>query len=246
MMNEAEIRTLADGAVAAGTATRADADAMIAADVAALNAQEPPQTPSQAAAADDFMRRRADDLVSRGEMTREQADAALTSWQQAATPSATPQQGHREAAGPVVDPFAGVQLDPGFGPPEKPLDYRFELPNPDVMSIEELAWTQEVFHVGKMPAGIAQQIFGAVAQLATQPRQDADIGLMGQKTMAELNQAYGANTDSMVALGRRFVDELDKARPGVRRMLDESGAGSHPVVVRQIIEHAARLYRGKR
>jgi hypothetical protein len=243
-MNEGAIQSLADHAVAAGTATRAQADAWIAADVAALNAPDAPMTPSQTAQADDFMQRRAADLVSSGEMTQEQADAALKTWMGTDAPS-TPQQGHQQPIGPVADPFAGAQLDPGFGPPERPTEYRFDIPNPDVMTVQELGWTQDVFHTAKMPTGIASQIFNTVMQLAQQPMEAAELGLMSQRTMAELRQTYGANTDAMTALGRRFVQDLDKARPGVIDMLNNSGAGSHPVVVRQIIEHAARVY-GKR
>lgn len=243
-MNEGAIATLADHAVAAGTMSRADADRMVAADIASLKAPDAPMTSSQTAQADDFMQRRAADLVSSGQMTQEQADAALKTRMSLDSPS-TPQQSHQQASGPVADPFAGAQLDPGFGPPEKPTEYRFDIPSPDLMTVQELGWTQDMFHTAKMPPGIAQQIFDTVMQLAQQPMGSDELGLMSQRTMAELQQAYGPNADAMTALGRRFVQELDKARPGVIDMLNRSGAGSHPVVVRQIIEHAARVY-GKR
>ncbi|QLB63469.1 hypothetical protein A9O66_14410 [Paraburkholderia caribensis] len=243
-MTENAIQSLADHAVAAGTLSRSDADRMIAADVAALNAPDAPMTPSQTAQADDFMQRRAADLVSSGQMTQEQADAALKTWMGVAA-SPTQQQGDQQVNGPVADPFAGAQLDPGFGPPERPSEYRFDIPNPDVMTVQELGWAQDVFMTAKMPVGISQQIFSTVMQLAQQPMDAADIDLMAHKTTAELQQVYGANTEAAVALGRRFVLELDKARPGVKDLLNNSGAGSHPVIVRQIIEHAARVY-GKR
>jgi len=76
----------------------------------------------------------------------------------------------------------------------------------------------------------------------SQHRPDAAaIDRMNTQTLASLRRAWGERTDTMLGHARRLIDDAAQVHPGIKAALKQ-GPGSHPVVVRQLAEHAARLY----
>jgi len=198
----------------------------------------------------------ADALVASGAMTREQIDAGIAADEagiQLEANSATPEQ--QQASEPVQQqpqpgPFDGYEVDPAFAPPSSPEGYSFQTQLNSGVEVADIKAAQSLFHAAKMPAPLAQALFSEVEKMAVtnggQEMSDLDLQMLSQRTMAQLHQAWGDRTDEMLAYGRRFVSEVAKSNSRVREFLEVTGAGSNPVVVRQIAEHAQRIYSSKR
>jgi hypothetical protein len=252
-MTPESIRGMADMAVAAGTVTREQADRWVTADLAEIQASTPVLS-SSAPPGDAGVAQRALDLVRSGQMTQAQADAALAMYHAAPLPpdekpqSKTPTPGQASPPAPsgAPLPWADVQLDPGFGPPAKPTDYRFEAMLAPALEADQLRGIGEIFHAAKMPPGIAHQIFSEVASMAAQQIDDQGMQLLNQRTMASLTALWGAQTGAKIETGRTFLRDLERARPGVLALLEESGAGSSAVVIRQVVAHAERVNAARR
>lgn len=255
-MNEAAINVMSDALVSAGRATPAQAAEWKASDLAALKGDTPSSAPAGAPpnAGDAAIRARADDAVARGEMTREQADAALAQYlgvRPAEGVTTTPTAAPESTPAPLTrsdapDPFEGVELESGFGPPAKPEDYRFDLMHADPLTFDQLKGVAETFHAARMPAPIATQIYSEIVTVAAQKLDANGVNALTARTMAQLQGLWGDRTAEKINTGRTFLQTLEKARPGVLRLLKDSGAGSSYAVVRQIVEHAERINAARR
>lgn len=196
----------------------------------------------------------ADALVSSGAMTRAEVDAGMAADQipvaEEGAGTAAPQPADEQKPASVPDPLAGYEIDPAFAPPSSPDDYRFQTAVGHEIELDDIKAARQLFHTAKMPQGIAQQVFSEVERMHLENRgeelSDAKLEMLNAQTMVQLRQAWGDRTDEMLGHGRRLVSEIAKTNPSIREFLDITGAGSNPVVVRQIAEHAARLYSSKR
>jgi hypothetical protein len=64
---------------------------------------------------------------------------------------------------------------------------------------------------------------------------------MNAATLSELNRAWGERTEAMLGQAKRLIDTAARRHPGLKAALAR-GPGSNPLVVRQLAEHAERLY----
>jgi len=97
------------------------------------------------------------------------------------------------------------------------------------------------FHTLRLPQPIAQSLYSEVERMSRQRPDAAAIDRMNGQTMASLRRAWGERTDTMLGYARRLIDDAAQVHPGIKAALMQ-GPGSNPVVVRQLAEHAARLY----
>lgn len=253
-MNEQDIRGLADIAVASGTATRAQADQWVTSDVAALSAEDAPSgalKPTQLdgpAHTDVAIRARLDELVRTGEMTQQQAEAAFARYgsippakDESTEPAAPEKPPAALASSGAPDPFEGVTLEDGFGPPAKATDYRLDALVADKLTTAQIQNIGETLYAAKLPTPIATQIVSEIANFEARNLDEKGLRMLNQRTMAQLDRVWGAERDSKIKVARTFLRELDKVRPGVLRLLEDSGAGSSPIVIQQIALHAERI-----
>jgi len=261
MMQAAEtagITAMADALVASGSVSREQASQMLAAEIAAAggNASDQPDgaptaafgaqpaatagaaqrgaTPASAATPGNpgkDARIRAGKHADAGNAP---ADAAA-----AAAPYADP------AANPAqpspANPLAEIEIDPLFAPPDNPDGYHLTL-NPKVpMTVADVQAVREWFHTLRLPQPIAQSLYSEVERMSQHRPDAAAIDRMNTQTLASLRRAWGERTDTMLGHARRLIDDAAQVHPGIKAALKQ-GPGSHPVVVRQLAEHAARLY----
>jgi hypothetical protein len=242
-MNEDDgIRAMGAALVARGVMNQAQLDAGIAAERGASLATAPVQS-SSPAPVDAGIAQRADELVRTGQMTQEQAQAALAAYNAAPMPADGPVSAGEPAApgAPAPTPWENVELDAGFRPPARPEEYNFGLLTSEPLSIDQLRWCGEVAHAAKLPQGIAQQVFTEVADLARENLDETALNLLTANTLARLTTKWGDQTVAKIDAARSFVRDLDLVRPGILRLLDDSGAGSSPIVIEQLALHAERI-----
>jgi hypothetical protein len=138
-------------------------------------------------------------------------------------------------------PLFSRHPDPLFAPPETPQGYQLTL-NPAVkMEVAEVEAVRGWFHTLRLPQPIAQSIYSEVERMSLSPPDDAAIARMNASTMSELTRAWGERTNTMMAYARRLIDSAAQTHPYLKTALSR-GPGSHPAIVRQLAEHAARLY----
>ena len=252
-MNEAAVNAMSDALVAGGHLTREQVTQGRAAEQVA---EAPSGTPSHVTPSGSVdIASRAAELVRTGQMTQEQADAALAQYNAVPSPDAEGNPTAKTAAPPAplaasgaASPWEGVELPEGFGPPPKATDYRLDALVTQNLSIDQLRNVGETLHAAKLPTPIATQLVAEIASVAAQNLDEKGLQMMNQRSMAQLRAVYGDATEAKIKSARAFVDQLEKVRPGVLRMLEDSGAGSSPIVIRQLVEHAERLAnaRGKK
>jgi hypothetical protein len=97
------------------------------------------------------------------------------------------------------------------------------------------------FHTLRLPQPIAQSLYSEVERMSQRPPTPAEIDRMTADTSAQLRRTWGERTDTMLSHARRLVDAAAQTHPQLKPTLAR-GPGSNPVVVRQLAEHAARLY----
>lgn len=197
----------------------------------------------------------ADALVQAGHMTREQIDAGMAQEQaaqatgEAITPGDAPaaqQPANTSAAPPADDPLAGYEIDPIYGPPQSADGYRFS-PSLHQAPIES-AHVQELQKMAfslKLPPAIAQQFYSE-AERQGSPMSSDEVTLLTNKTLSQAESWWPGKVKEMTDLGRRLIEDASKTSPRLKDFLLETGLGSHPVYVRQICEHAARVYSSPR
>lgn len=101
-------------------------------------------------------------------------------------------------------------------------------------------WLEESRLTKEIGSYVASEI--ARAAPAWGRMNDGERELHGQKARAALEKLWGPDKAAeRIELARQLVLEIDKARPGLIRFLDESGAGSNVNVIAQIGMQAERL-----
>lgn len=194
----------------------------------------------------------ADALVERGVLTREQIDAGIAAEHISSDSGETaPTDGSTDpvqsaTADPVPDPLAGFEIDPAFAPPEDPNGYRFQAMEP--LEVEQVKHVNALFHAAKVPQVIAQQIYADVERLDKESAKlsDAEWKLMDQRCDVELRHAWGGRYDEMCGYFRRLVNDVAKVQPKIIPMLTETPASNSAVLIRQLAEHAERVYSNPR
>ena len=148
------------------------------------------------------------------------------------------------AAGTDADnptPLADIQIDPLFAPPATPEGHQLTL-NPAVkMDVADVQAVRTWFHTLRLPQSIAQSLYSEAERMSLNPPDDAAITRMNAATMSELTRAWGERTNTMMGYAKRLIDEAAQTHPYLKTALSR-GPGSHPAIVRQLAEHAARLY----
>ena len=247
-MNEAEVNQAMSEALIGAGHSRQQVTAWQIADRAAADAPDASSS-VPTANADDWINH----LVSTGQYS--QADAAHARQMEqemddheqsaAASPDKAAAPTALDASG-MPDPFDGVELQDGFGPPAKSTDYRLDSLVAEQLSVEQLRNLGETLLVAKLPAGIGVQIVSEIASVGAMNLDEAGRELMTKRTMVRLEALWGEETATKINTARKFLQQLDKARPGVLRMLEDSGAGSSYAVIRQVVEHASRINGARR
>lgn len=256
MTTAAEIQQLGDMAVAAGTATREQVDQWVAADIAALGqpdaavpgaqpSAQPPTTPMSPQEQD--LRASAEALIQQGVITKEDAERLIQ--QQLGQPQQQQAaQSPAQEAPPRPEVLQDVNpLEPGFDRPPTPDAYQFPpFDLPQVAERDMLGAQQEVRQImfdARMPQSVAEPVWREFEKLLRQPMNHAEHELTKASTHVTLGRIWGDRKDEMLDYGNRLMDVLCAAHPALREAFSSTGAGSHPVIVAQICEHAARLYR---
>ena len=247
-MNEAEVTQAMSEALIGAGHSRQQVTAWQISDRAAADAPDASSS-VPTASSDDWINH----LVSTGQYS--QADAAHARQMEqemddheqsaAASPDKAAAPTALDASG-MPDPFDGVELPDGFGPPAKSTDYRLDSLVAEQLSVEQLRNLGETLLVAKLPAGIGVQIVSEIASVGAMNLDEAGRELMTKRTMVRLEALWGDETATKINTARKFLQQLDKARPGVLRMLEDSGAGSSYAVIRQVVEHASRVNGARR
>jgi len=87
-----------------------------------------------------------------------------------------------------------------------------------------------------------EQAFNILKEVnsALVPPSPEEMELMQAETMANLQQEFGSELDTMLSAARRFIDDIEKVAPGTKRSLDRNGAGNDIRLIRLIAKEAAR------
>jgi len=110
------------------------------------------------------------------------------------------------------------------------------------MDVQDIAAVRGWFHTLRLPQPIAQSIYSETERMSRHsPPDAAALDRLTASTRAELARAWGQNTDTMLGHARRLIDAAAHQHPGIKSALAR-GPGSNPLIVRQLAEHAARLY----
>jgi hypothetical protein len=140
--------------------------------------------------------------------------------------------------------LATLPIDPLFAPPETPDGYHLQLDPAVPMDVQDIAAVRHWFHTLRLPQPIAQSIYSETERMSRQgPPDAAALDRLTASTRAELARTWGQNTDTMLGHARRLIDAAAHKHPGIKSALAR-GPGSNPLIVRQLAEHAARLYGG--
>ena len=211
----AGVNAMAEALIASGSVTREAATQMLAAELGDADASATAEAPQ------DAMREGvAHDAAGAGDGAGEDA---------------------RDADGSPRT-LADAPIDPLFAPPATPQDYRFEMQPATGMQPEQLRAVQRWCHGARLPQAIAQSLYSEVERGAHAPLTPAQLRAHNAAGLAELRRNWGERTGAMLGLGRRLVTEVGGTHPDLIDFLESSGAGSNPRVVRQLAEHAARMY----
>lgn len=171
----------------------------------------------------DQLRSIADDLVSKGQITREDADRQI----------AEQINGKPEAAPPPV------AVEP----------HRYQLPPIDLSDGLTEAESMQFSHTarGWLVAGQFEQNIGSSlakyageATTRYQAMSPAERELQSRKSTVALQKAYGLQTGDKLARGARFIDMVEKTNPGFKQFL-AAGAIDDPRVVNILVTQAERL-----
>ncbi|MCX7146212.1 MAG: hypothetical protein NT042_08435 [Sulfuritalea sp.] len=203
------------------------------------------------------------ELVARGIVSQAELDAGMAAEATEAAagdlppsdgPTLTPPPDDGTAApeqASAPNPLDGFDLDPVFAPPADPNAYRFQTLAP--LPIEDAKHVNALFHAAKIPQPIAAQIYADVERLDKQfagmdksPKLDAEWQLASQQCDLQLRQGWGERYEEMTGHFRRFVADVAKAQPKIIPLLTDSPASNSAVLIRQLAEHAARIYASPR
>ncbi|MBI3043235.1 MAG: hypothetical protein HYY78_10475 [Betaproteobacteria bacterium] len=173
----------------------------------------------------------ADDLVNRGSMTRDEADAALKA------------DGVEIQAQPSAEQVA---YDKQFPRAEKPTDYEMPRIAGDVdakaaaaLDRTARAWLFDAGFDRARGSSMLKEVDRVAQRLASMS--ESERKSFSQAERGKLARIWGRDTESKLALGRQLVRELDKKTPGLLAMLDETGAGDSSVVVAMLVAQAEIL-----
>lgn len=175
------------------------------------------------------------DLVARGTLTREAADEML------AADGAQIEQPKSEGE---LSPEA-AEIDAVF-PPARPEEYQMPYlgetfgPAQQKLDADSRAWLAEA----RFPAGIGSALLTEVDRTATAwAKMDATARMMHTQTeTSTLQKLWGVDGyAAKVSAARQLIREMEAKRPGLVRILEESGAGNSAQVIAQVALHAERL-----
>ncbi len=178
----------------------------------------------------------ASDLVNRGRLTREQADAMLAE-------DGVPQAAQPETG---LTPEA-AEIDAAF-PPARPQDFEFPTYNgpgegltPEQSKFDALArgWLSDARFTREIGSSLAKEIEReARAQASMSP---IDRTLYGKSQRITLERLWGAETDNKIRMAKQLVRKLDARRPGLLAMLEKTGVGNNARLVATLANQAERL-----
>lgn len=176
----------------------------------------------------------ADDLVARGTMTREQADAMLVAdgvqiEQPKPEGELSPEAAEIDALFPPAKPseYQMPDMGPEYGPAQQKLD------------TEARGWLADA----RFPAGIGSSLLAEVDRTAKAwaKMDDTARRMYAQQEISTLRKLWGDSYEPRVKAAQQLVRELEAKRPGLARILEESGAGNSAAVIVQVALHAERL-----
>jgi hypothetical protein len=149
-----------------------------------------------------------------------------------APPESTP------AAPPVAPPVPAAPPDPAPAPAAAPPAPVYDLKAPAGFDAAALPKIAEVAQAYGLTAAAAQKLLDDTHANQVKGRADADAALAKQK--AEWHDAIKADKEyggdkfaASLQRAQKVVGEIDaKIAPGLKQILDDSGYGEHPAVVR--------------
>lgn len=147
-----------------------------------------------------------------------------------------------------VDPdSAAGQIDAAF-PPAEPNDY--ELPplidegepyDENVQALDEAR--RQWLAAARLPKGIGESIVRHIHESAANYRTlDQDARQLQYETeIARVREHFGDDADRMIGLAAKLTDEIDAVYPGLKKVLEDTGAANSRYVVIQLALQADRL-----
>jgi predicted nucleic acid-binding protein len=172
-------------------------------------------------------------LVEDGHATQEQVDAMLNA----------------DGIDPIVEDNRTEEakaIDAAF-PPAKPEDYRMPRFATDADSVQDIMRVEEASRAWLAEARFTREIgsfvAGEVARTAErfQRMDDTERQLWTQEQRVAVERLLGPDHERRLALGRQLIQEIEAKRPGLVRLLEDSGAGNNPSVVLNVVLQAERL-----
>ena len=150
----------------------------------------------------------------------------------------------------VVLPGEGTDLTEwegwkSLGTPENADDYKLAAPEGfDGYSAELSDWFRNAAHEMKLPATIAEGLHDRFVENAMEAVKDQTMFAEQQqeKWATELKKEFGAAFDERAAAARSAIREFGS--PELRELMDSSGLGSHPEVVKAFVKIGMALGTG--
>jgi hypothetical protein len=176
---------------------------------------------------------------------------------EAPEPAAAPAQPAQASEGTAADPLQRAEPEPEGEPEgadelEEPSLYDAEsiygatidadldelaaqanLPPEHVSALRK--GTAQIFEELGIPVAQAAALHSLHVHYLREPASDETEKGWRKEAHAALRARYGAESEQQLAVAREYV----KARPGLYQMLLHTGLGSHPRVVREIVERAS-------
>lgn len=177
-------------------------------------------------------------LIAHGHMTPEAvaADrAAIEAGVDTAAPAVTPPAATQPPtpANPEYPMSAAA-----FEGPASPASYQFEhLQGAQSDPQTELAM-RTFFHSEGIPVPIAKQMNTMFTKAALNPPSEAQIALGKQAALATLDKAWAGDTQKNLDLANREIDRMEKALPGLKAQLLQTGMGNNPWLIQTIFNMA--------
>lgn len=176
----------------------------------------------------------ADDLVARGSLTREDAEAMLV-----------------VDGVPLDKPKSEGELSPeaaeidAMFPPAKPEEYQMPSmgdeygPTQHKLDTDARGWLAEA----RFPAGLGSALLSEIdrVSVAHSKMSDGERQIWAQKEVAVLQNMWGDSYGPRVKAAQQIIKELELKRPGLVEILEVSGAGNSAFVIAQVALHAERL-----
>ena len=197
---------------------------------------EAPAAPIQAKAPRSTSEIMADALVQRGILTREQVDAEIakeSSGEGAVEPSAQPD---RIADDENTDSVLNRAAEAAFAPPTTPGGYVIDRTPSGLKHTYQLESTfRAIAHDSGLDAPFVADIarrWNAAA--AAPPMTAAQIEAREINAFAQLAREWGDQYNANLSLAKSFVAGIAAKHPSVTNLLEASGLGNDPAVVKQM------------